>query len=118
MNRTGRVILAWALSLGIFVAVAPWADAREDPGGSRADALAVLAGRVIGVTDVVLAQQLDPPTRQHMLLAGLREVYKAAGVPTPESLAKRVSDILTVEQLAALLNEVWPRRGGAPEDSP
>jgi carboxyl-terminal processing protease len=118
MNRTGRVVVAWAFSLGIFVAEAPSTDAREDPGGSRADALAGLAGRVIGVTDVVLANHLDPPTRQQMLLAGLREVYKAAGVPTPESLAKRVSDILTTEQLAALLHEVWPRRGGAPEESP
>ena len=26
MNRTGRVVLAWALGLGIVVAVAPWTD--------------------------------------------------------------------------------------------
>ncbi len=61
------------------------------------------------ITDAVLRYHVDPPARQQMTLSGLKALYRAAAVPAPAELARRVSEIVSADQLAALLRESWPK---------
>jgi carboxyl-terminal processing protease len=67
-----------------------------------------LAKRIGDVTDAVLEHHIDPPTRQQMILGGIKALYKSAGLPVPAGLSQRVSALATPEQLAILLAEIWP----------
>jgi carboxyl-terminal processing protease len=73
-----------------------------------------LARRVQEVADVVLENHIDPPARQQMILSGIKGLCRAAGMPAPPALGRRASGIATREQLAAILNEVWPRTTARP----
>ena len=66
-----------------------------------------VATRIFAITDLVLDQHPEPTTRQEMILAALRS---ATGPKSPASpnLGRRVSDLKTKEDLAALLTELWP----------
>ncbi len=77
-----------------------------------------LARRVEEVADVVLEHHIDPPARQQMILSGIKGLYRTAGVPAPPQLGRRVSAIVTLEQLAALLEEVWPAATAEPVSAP
>ncbi len=82
--------LAWAL-------IGP--SARADVSTAEA------ASRAWAITDAVLDRHVDPPARQQMLLAGLKAMAESARVAIPAGLARRVSDLSTADQLAALLAE-------------
>jgi C-terminal processing protease CtpA/Prc len=105
-------------SLALFVMLAWAAPARPaDSGAPPPD----LAGRAWAITDVVLDRHVDPPTRQEMILAGLKALHKAGKVSPPHALARRVSVLQTPEPLAAILAEGWPGdlktdRGGGPSE--
>ena len=73
-----------------------------------------LAKRVQEITDAVLEHHIDPPARQQMILSGIKALYRAAGVPVPAGLGRRVSAIATPDQLAELLAEVWPKATAKP----
>ncbi len=47
-----------------------------------------------------------------MVHAGIVRMYRAAGQPVPRGLGKRISEITTPEQFAALLAEVRPKADG------
>jgi C-terminal processing protease CtpA/Prc len=63
---------------------------------------------VFAITDVVLDHHVDPPTRQEMILAGLKVALAEAKVPPMPDLGRRVSDVKTTEDLRVLLDDVWP----------
>jgi carboxyl-terminal processing protease len=67
------------------------------------------ARRITEITDVVLEHHLDPPTRQQMIASGFKSLYKAAGLPIPNGLSRRVSALSAPEQLATFVTETWPR---------
>jgi carboxyl-terminal processing protease len=67
-----------------------------------------LAKRASEIIDAVLDHHIDPPTRQQMILDGVKAVYQGAGLPVPSGLGRRVSSLTTSEQLPALLGELWP----------
>ena len=66
------------------------------------------------ITDAVLEHHLDPPARQQMILGGIKALYRAADLPVPAGLSRRVSSLTTPEQLAALLADVWPKSTAKP----
>ena len=45
-----------------------------------------------------------------MILAGIKGLYEAAGLPVPAGLSRRISALTTPEQFTALLVELWPSR--------
>ncbi|MDR3632566.1 MAG: S41 family peptidase [Isosphaeraceae bacterium] len=96
MHRSILLALAWL--------AAPGADARAE------SAPAGLAARAWAITDTVLDHHISPPTRQQMMLDGLRALYKAAGVPEPSGLARKVSLATNAEQFAALVEQAWSER--------
>ena len=73
-----------------------------------------LGKRIQEITDAVLEHHIDPPARQQMILSGIKALYRAAGLPVPLGLGRRVSAIATPEQLAALLEELWPKSTARP----
>ena len=75
---------------------------------------AELARHVQEITDAVLEHHIDPPARQQMVLSGIKALYRAAGVAGPTGLGRRVSAVSTPEQLATLLEEVWPKTTAKP----
>ena len=76
-------------------------EARKAPAG--------LAARVWEVTDLVLDHHIDSPSRQGLILAGIRQLCAMAELEAPDGLARRGSAISSPEQLAPLLDEVWSR---------
>ncbi|HEV8001689.1 MAG TPA: S41 family peptidase [Planctomycetaceae bacterium] len=66
-----------------------------------------VATRIFAITDLVLDQHPEPTTRQEMILAGLRSATGPKNLAAP-NLGRRVSDLKTKEDLATLLNELWP----------
>jgi carboxyl-terminal processing protease len=60
------------------------------------------------VTEVVLRQHIDPPTRQQMILSGLKRLYQVAGLTHPANLSRRISLAATPEQFSTLIKELWP----------
>src|SRR5262249_40383749 len=109
-----RSLMVVALALG-FAAVTSSAAAGSEPKPNPAPQGVPpdLAARAMAASDAVLGHHLDPPTRQQMILAGIRALPRVAGVKPPSGLAHKVSDVTTAEQLSALLAEVWPRAGAA-----
>lgn len=99
-----RVLFAGCL-FGLLAAAGRAADPAPGP-----DAL---ARRGWTIAEVVLEKQVDPCTRQEMLLGGVRGLLHAADAEPPADLGRRVSAITTPEQFAALLKDVWPRVEGA-----
>ncbi len=67
-----------------------------------------LARRIGEITEAALKHHIDPPTRQQMILDGIKALHKASGTPVPPGLSRRVSGLATPEQFAAFLAEIWP----------
>jgi carboxyl-terminal processing protease len=103
-------------SLAAFAGAA-LADGPQPPPTARVPAPAVppdLARLVQEITEAVLDNHIDPPARQQMILSGIKALDGVAGVPALPGLGRRVSEITTPEQLAALLKEAWPRTTAKP----
>ena len=103
MKRIFKTIVAGLVALAISVAYPRTALADEPSGGPSKPSpvppgLAMLVENVI---DTVLEHHIDPPARQQMILTGIKALYKAAGVPVPVGLSRRVSMVTTPEQLAS-----------------
>jgi carboxyl-terminal processing protease len=91
----------------------PASEPPQDPSDSP-PTIAVLANRVQDITDAVLQNHIDPPARQQMMLAGIKAVYHASGLPVPSGLSRRISTLTTREQFASLLAELWPAKPAKP----
>jgi carboxyl-terminal processing protease len=88
--------LAWILLLGGSTCLA------DSPSGE-------VAARAWAIADTVLARHVDPPTRQQMLLAGIKAIVDENRLGSIDHLPRRVSDLANAEQLAKLLDEVGTR---------
>jgi C-terminal peptidase prc len=64
--------------------------------------------RVFTITDLVLERHIDPPTRQEMILSGIKAAFAAAKKAPSPNLSRRVSDVRTTGELVGLLDELWP----------
>ncbi len=83
--------------------------------GNQEKAAEEAARKVWAVTDLVLDKHFAAPSRQEMLLAALRSV--AAPGPSKADLSRKVSEVVTPDQFAALLRECWPvTKQGVPAD--
>jgi carboxyl-terminal processing protease len=111
MMRSGFLSLLTAAFAGVSLADGPRPPSAPVPAPAMP---ADLARQVRELTDAVLEHHIDPPARQQMILAGIKALDRVAGVPAPPRLGRRVSDITTPEQLAALLKNVWPRTTARP----
>ena len=67
-----------------------------------------VARTIFAITDVVLDHHIQPVSRQEMILTGLRGAFAWKNLAAPE-LSRRVSDLRTADELAALLKELWPK---------
>src|SRR5262245_12301719 len=89
-----------AVSVGVILAGDPSKTSRVPPD---------LVPLIQSVTDAVLTNHIDPPARQQMILTGVKALLsKAPEGKVPEGLSRRVSQVTTAEELAALLEDIWP----------
>ncbi len=105
MKRFPFIVYAWMIAAYPAAHAAP----PDETSSTARKAPAGLAARVWEITDVVLDHHVDPPTRQEMIVVGLRRIYAAAGLAVPAGLARRVSALSGPEELAPLLDEAWSR---------
>ena len=61
------------------------------------------------MTDLVLARHIDPPTRQEMILGGMKSLVAAANKSPMADLSRRISEVTTADQLTALLDDLVPQ---------
>jgi C-terminal peptidase prc len=95
-----RRFLLLALVVLVVSTAASEASAHDD----RAQAF---ARRVLSVADLVLAQHVDPPVRQQLVLQALRELAREAGDARPVGLGERVSKLSSSEEFRDVLLEFW-----------
>jgi len=120
MRRDGARFLA-AVSLlltAIWMAPAPVARGTDAAVASpkphtvapaKPDQRVAFARRVFVITDVVLQNHIDPPTRQEMIRGGFKALLDEAKQACPADLSARVSEVRTREDLTALLTQIWPK---------
>jgi carboxyl-terminal processing protease len=70
----------------------------------------VFVRRLWAVTDLVMDNHIDPPSRQEMLLGGAKRLFAPDQIPS--DLSRRVSKLTTEEQFTAFLREIWPTSKG------
>jgi carboxyl-terminal processing protease len=66
------------------------------------------ARRVWAIVDLVLAHHVDPPTRQDMILGGIKASLAEFNSGPHPDLGRRVSEIKTARDLCAILNDIGP----------
>jgi C-terminal peptidase prc len=119
--RTSRALALVAIAIGTLLgATASGVSAERTsppPAAANHDAF---AHRVFVITDLILENHIDPPTRQEMILGGIRGLRGAAKSEALPTLSRKVSEIRTAEELSALLNQVWPSTSppASPSSSP
>lgn len=112
---SSRLRANWLAAIGVLSLLACPVLA-SPPAGSVSESeerlpFETLAREVQSITDAVLAQHVDPPTRQEMWLAGTKAMLAKAGVVHPAGVSAEISRLTTAEQLAAFLQELWVQEG-------
>jgi carboxyl-terminal processing protease len=110
MRKPVLTFLPYLALLSLTMVCSQSVSARESSAPPERGKIATeLAARAQQITDVVLANHLDPPARQQMILGGIKALYQAAGLSFPFGLSRSVSEVCSTEQLTALLDKHWPR---------
>lgn len=76
----------------------------DDEENARPDSAAI-AARALAITDVVLQRHIDPPTRQELILSGVKALYRAENKPVAAGLSSRVSQLAGADELAKFVRE-------------
>jgi C-terminal peptidase prc len=105
--RTTRALALVGVTISTLLGATARAAERTSPSPATANHDA-FAHRVFLLTDLILENHIDPPTRQEMILGGIRGLLGAAKSEPLPTLGRKVSDVRTVEELSSLLNQVWP----------
>jgi carboxyl-terminal processing protease len=118
MNQFFSSTLAGLIAASSAILVSPQPALAEEPSASRAARYSPdFAKRIDQITSAILDNHVDPPPRQQLILSGFKALYKAAGVPVPAGLSRRISSVVTSEQLEAFVADAWPKptpRSAAP----
>jgi carboxyl-terminal processing protease len=101
--------LAWFAGMILTSVVVHAGSSAENRDDAKSTTVAAVAHQAWAITDLVLDQDIDPPTRQQMLLQGIKALLRLGKKKTPAKLAERASNVMTREQFADLLCEAWPR---------
>lgn len=90
------------LYLGLLLVVSPTATApaseNEATQKSNFDAVHFMA-----IVETILEHHIVPPTRQQMVLDGVKALYAAHGQPIPARLSKEISELASLEALTDYL---------------
>ena len=76
------------------------------PAATFADAPDSFELGVVSVVDSVLEHHIDPPTKQEMILHGVKWVYQHAKKPVPMGLSQRISELSTKQQIVDYLTSL------------
>ena len=105
-----RELTTQVLALAVVVLAFGAARADEQPAAPNWPLLecelSEFGRRVFKITDVVLDQHVEPPTRQEMLLCGLTALHPGG---LPEGLSRAVSKTAAEDDFAECLVQFWPK---------
>jgi C-terminal peptidase prc len=76
-----------------------WADEEGDTDEAS-------VSEVNAIIDVVLDHHIDPPTKQEMVLSGVRALFRAAGKPLPRGVSREISALSTPELIDDYVRDV------------
>ena len=99
MRRKLCCVTVLVLGLSASGALAASGDSKDAPHESTSFAVAIM--------DLVLQKHIDPPTRQAMVLAGTKALYRADDRIAPKGLSSRVSELAKPDQIAEYLDTVF-----------
>jgi len=101
----------WVCAAACLASAAAAAVAADEvpPATAAAEALDVdvLVRKGEALIQVVLANHVDPPTRQEMWLAGTKAVFKNVPGTSPSGLSARLSQITKPEEFREFLRQAW-----------
>jgi carboxyl-terminal processing protease len=105
--KSGRVLLCLTvcnvcLILDAFCKDSPTAAV---PGSLELPIPAI--ARAYGIVEIVLTNHVDPPTRQEMVLAGTKALFRAARKSPPAGLSTVISSRTTCAEFESLWLEAW-----------
>jgi carboxyl-terminal processing protease len=110
MKRPVHTSLTWLITISSAIVICSQLAAADQASPTPAHKLPPdLPRRIVEITDAVLANHIDPPTRQQMIVIGVKALYTTAGLPALPGLGRRASAITNSDQLASFLADVWPR---------
>jgi C-terminal peptidase prc len=101
----------WIAMIVVLGAIGPAAVLGQQDGKPQASAAIdpqALARTGWSIADLVLASEVDPDSRESMLLGGVRALLAVAGVARPQDLERRVREVKDTDQYAALVQSLWP----------
>jgi carboxyl-terminal processing protease len=119
------VAMATRIHLACWLTVSLWVSAAvhgEEPSKASAKPSPDAAAfeRFWKLSELVLDNHLDPPSRQEMFLGGVKGLFAQAQAPAPADLSRNVSRLTSAEHFATFLAENWPQSAGertaAPEE--
>jgi hypothetical protein len=101
----------WVCAAACLASVAASAVADDDmpPPVAAAEPLDIdaLVRKGEALIQVVLANHVDPPTRQEMWLTGTKAVFESVPGTSPAGLSARISQITKPEEFRAFLRQAW-----------
>ncbi|MBW3541779.1 MAG: PDZ domain-containing protein [Planctomycetes bacterium] len=106
MRRFG-ILLLLAVFIGVVICGPVAADDAAPQSDERKMEALAFADRTLAIIEVILAQHVDPPPRQQLILQVLRALSREADKPEPIGLGRRVSQLSTPEQCRDLVGEFW-----------
>jgi carboxyl-terminal processing protease len=87
--------------LSLLLTLSPaWLKAEES--AAPPDSIPAVEEALV-LADLVLRRHIDPPTRQEMLLAAARALYREAGRPLPAGLSQQISEAAGEDALREVL---------------
>ena len=116
MSRRFTPSCVVVFSFAALAAASRPAEPSKPAGARAADPVPSCARRAWAVTSLVLDNDVDPPTRQEMLLAGIKGLLAAAEVAPPAGLSRRVSALTTEQEFTAFLRDLWPKSATPPTE--
>jgi carboxyl-terminal processing protease len=105
-------LMVWCLGvlgLGATTAFAKAVERRPDDKPAPQISVDALVKSMWAVSDLVLEQDVDPPTRQEMMLGGIKALLHQAGASVPADLSRRISRLSTQKDFTVLVRECWPK---------
>lgn len=113
-TRVGSAVLSTAILLGtVFFSDVVRGEDAVSP--NHAAEIERHSRRLMTVIELVLDHHIEPPTRQEMLVAALRNFCETGKQSIPAGLSRRVSDLTTPQEIESLLREIWVRAKPADE---
>lgn len=103
---SGLRYLTCSLAAFVVVACNSRALSEENDISDTSEIPESVESRVLAITETILQQHIDPPTRQEMILAGVKALYRAKGQTSAKGLSEQISRLSADDEFLDYLNSL------------